>query len=111
MSARFTTALLSAVLWAGSASGQVAGTAAAAAPQAAQPVRYLAANCANCHGTSGRSTGAMPSLAGHDAATLLERLRQFRDGKRPATVMHQIARGYTDEQLAAIAAHFGAQKQ
>jgi cytochrome subunit of sulfide dehydrogenase len=36
-------------------------------------------------------------------------LTEFRDGKRPATIMHQIARGYTDAQLKAIAGHFAAQ--
>jgi sulfide dehydrogenase cytochrome subunit len=36
-------------------------------------------------------------------------LREFRDGKRSATVMHQLAKGYTDEQIDAIAAYFAAQ--
>jgi cytochrome c553 len=73
--------------------------------------RYLAANCANCHGTGGVSQGAMPSLAGQEAGYLAEQMRQFRDGKRPATIMHQLAKGYTDEQIVAIAAHFAAQKK
>lgn len=72
---------------------------------------YLAGNCANCHGTLGTSQGAMPSLAGRDAAYISEQMRQFRDGKRAATIMHQIAKGYSDEQIAAIAAYFAAQKK
>lgn len=72
---------------------------------------YLAGNCANCHGTLGTSQGAMPSLAGLNAAYISDQMRQFRDGKRAATLMHQIAKGYSDEQIAAIAAYFAAQKK
>nr|MBA3590336.1 cytochrome C [Methylibium sp.] len=39
-----------------------------------------------------------------------EQMRAFRDGKRPATVMHQIAKGYSDAQITALAAYFAAQK-
>lgn len=86
-------------------------TLAAAAQTPPPSARYLAANCANCHGTVGASQGAMPSLAGRDASYLIEQMRQFRDGKRPATIMHQLAKGYTDEQIAVIAAYFAAQKK
>jgi len=34
----------------------------------------------------------------------------FKTGKRPATIMHQLAKGYTDEQIDALAAYFSAQK-
>jgi sulfide dehydrogenase cytochrome subunit len=37
-------------------------------------------------------------------------LKDFEDGKRPATIMHQIAKGFTDEQLEVLAAYFAAQK-
>jgi sulfide dehydrogenase cytochrome subunit len=67
---------------------------------------YIAANCANCHGTSGRSAGAMPSLAGQSKVYLVEQMRAFRDGKRTATIMHQIAKGYTEAQIDAVADHF-----
>lgn len=84
----------------------------AAAQTAAPPAnRTVAATCANCHGTTGVSQGAMPGLAGQDAAYLAEQMRQFRDGKRPATIMHQLAKGYSDEQIVAIAAYFAAQKK
>ena len=73
--------------------------------------RSLAATCANCHGTDGAaaSSASMPRLAGQSASYLTEQLKAFRDGKRPATVMHQLAKGYTDEQITAIAAYFAAQ--
>ena len=72
--------------------------------------RNLAAACANCHGTNGVSQAGMPSLAGRERAYLAQQMQDFRTGKRPATVMHQIARGYTEEQVEAIAAYLSAQK-
>jgi cytochrome c553 len=71
--------------------------------------RYLAANCANCHGTNGIAQGTMPSLAGQQKAYIVERLTAFRDGKRSATIMHQLAKGYTDQQIELIADHFSRQ--
>jgi sulfide dehydrogenase cytochrome subunit len=86
----------------------------ARAQDAAAPALYghaLAATCAACHGTDGRSPAgsAMPALAGRPAAWLMEQLLAFKSGARPATVMHQIARGYSDAQIAQIAAFFAAQ--
>ena len=77
--------------------------------QATDPPRaavYLAANCANCHGTQGQPIGAMPPLAGLKRDYIAEQLRLFRDGKRPATIMHQLSKGYTDAQIDALADHF-----
>lgn len=73
--------------------------------------KYLAANCANCHGTDGNAKGAMPSIAGQSKAYIAEQMRNFRDGKRPATIMHQLAKGYTDAQIDAIAGYFAEQKR
>ena len=70
---------------------------------------YLASNCANCHGTSGRSVGAMPSLSGQNKEYIALQMRAFRDGQRPATIMHQLSKGYSDAQIDAIAAHFASQ--
>jgi cytochrome subunit of sulfide dehydrogenase len=66
----------------------------------------IAANCANCHGTLGRSSGVTPSLAGRPKAQFIETMQQFRDGKREATVMHQHAKGYTVPETEALAEHF-----
>jgi sulfide dehydrogenase cytochrome subunit len=71
--------------------------------------RYLAANCANCHGTDGHSVGAVVSLAGYPAERLVEQMNAFRDGSRPATIMHQLAKGYSDAQIAVLATYFAAQ--
>jgi len=85
----------------------LAGTAGIAHAQNPQTARGLAATCFTCHGTDGRSVGGVPpALAGQNREYLLQQMREFRDGKRPATVMHQLAKGYTDAQLALIAGYF-----
>jgi cytochrome c553 len=86
------------------AAGLGLGTASASAQEA----RYLASNCANCHGTDGRqATGAaMPGLAGVSRAQFIEQMNAFRAGTRQATIMHQIAKGYSDDQIATLADYF-----
>lgn len=71
--------------------------------------RNLAANCANCHGTGGKSVAEVPSLAGAPANVTIQKMKDYRDGKLPATIMHQLAKGYTDEQIALIADYFAKQ--
>jgi cytochrome subunit of sulfide dehydrogenase len=86
-----------------------------AANAAAQDLdaRNLAAGCAICHGTLGKPAPNAPliPLAGLPADHIATQMRAFRDGKRPATVMHQIAKGYTDAQIDSMAAWFAAQKR
>ncbi len=72
--------------------------------------RNLAATCANCHGTGGASVGGNESLAGKRKEDLLKALQDFKSGAKPATIMHQLAKGFSDSQLEAIAAWFAAQK-
>ena len=72
--------------------------------------RDIAANCANCHRTDGRSSGAIPAIAGQDKAYLVQQLKDFRDGKRPSTIMQQLAKGYSDAQIDAAAAYLASQK-
>jgi cytochrome subunit of sulfide dehydrogenase len=71
--------------------------------------RNLSATCANCHGTNGNARGEMKPLAGMPAAKLLAAVSDYKNGNQPATIMHQIAKGYTDEQMKLIAAFFEAQ--
>src|SRR3989442_10791292 len=83
----------------------------AAAPLAATAqecaARSLAATCANCHGTDGRSvTKEVAPLAGLPREHIAEQMKAFRDGLRPATVMHQIAKGYSDQQIELVADYF-----
>jgi sulfide dehydrogenase cytochrome subunit len=83
----------------------LAAVAAAAAAQAGEDLEgfELASHCMACHGPAGRSPGAIPALNGRDRAFIVERLRAFRDGTRPSTVMGRLAKGYTDEEIARIA--------
>lgn len=91
----------------------LAGAALMALPALAQDAnlaRNLAATCANCHGTNGNARGDMKPLAGMPADKMLAMLADFRNGNQPATIMHQITKGYTEEQTKLIAAYFAAQK-
>jgi len=72
--------------------------------------RNLAATCANCHGTNGNAIGDMKSLAGIPADKLVAMLEDYKNGNLPATVMHQISKGYTPEQIRLIAGYFAAQQ-
>lgn len=85
------------------------GVAHADAGADARTARYLAANCANCHGTEGTAQGATPSLAGRPKAYIVDQMKGFREGKRSATIMHQLAKGYTDQQVELIADYFSRQ--
>jgi cytochrome c553 len=70
--------------------------------------RNLAATCASCHGTQGAARAGMAVLAGVSAEQLLARLADYRSGTQPATVMGQIAKGYSEAQLRQVAAYFAA---
>ena len=73
--------------------------------------RSLAASCANCHGTNGAAAPGMVALAGYDKAGLVKAMADFKSGARPATIMHQLSKGYSDAQVQAIAGYFAAQKK
>lgn len=80
-------------------------------PAADLKMRSLAATCAACHGTDGRSTAddAVPGLAGRPAEELVQLLQAFKAGDRPGTVMPQLAKGYDDAQIDLLARYFAAQ--
>jgi sulfide dehydrogenase cytochrome subunit len=80
------------------------------AAQDSMLARNLAATCANCHGTNGASKGEVASLAGLPAERIVASMAAFKSGA-PATIMHQIAKGYTDDQIKLMAAYFAAQKK
>lgn len=63
----------------------------------------LASTCFSCHGTDGKSAGSIPSINGVPADSLRRTLQEFRDGRRPATVMDRHAKAYSDEEIASIA--------
>ena len=78
----------------------------------ANGVRALAANCAACHGTNGRAApgSSVAGLAGKPSQEIVQAVTQFKEGTRPATLMHQIAKGYSDAEIAAVADYFAKQR-
>lgn len=68
----------------------------------------LAQGCTSCHGLEGRSAGAVPTIAGQSKDALIAALKAFRDEATDATIMNRIARGYTDDEIAALATYFSA---
>lgn len=91
----------------------VTGNVSWAQTSAALHMRGLAATCANCHGTDGRTVNgsAIPSLVGMPKNYMVIQMKAFKDGTRPATVMHQLSKGFTDEQIDSIAGYFAAIKR
>lgn len=85
----FLIALLAVALWGSSAAG------AGSAPPGA-------AACSGCHSPAA-GTGSMPSLSGKTAADIAQDMRAFKSGAREATVMDRIAKGFSDEEIQAIA--------
>ncbi len=75
--------------------------------------RATAAMCANCHGTEGRTVegSAIPSLVGMPKEYQVLQMQAFKNGTRPATVMHQITKGLTDAQIDTIASYYAATKR
>ncbi len=67
--------------------------------------RGLAATCANCHGTDGKGVvdGGMPLINTLTSEQMLAQLKAFKSGAREGTIMPQLAKGYSDEQLEIIA--------
>jgi len=74
-------------------------------------VRSMAASCSGCHGTHGVAMPGMDSLAGQKKEDLLKKMQDFKSGKKPATLMHQLSAGYSDTQIEQLAAYFAALKK
>jgi cytochrome c553 len=88
----------------------VARAAESADDAALRHARGLAATCAQCHGSDGATPpgSAMRTLIGMPASYLTQQMLAFRSGERPGTVMPQLAKGYSDAQIAQIAGYFAA---
>jgi sulfide dehydrogenase cytochrome subunit len=73
-------------------------------------VRGMAATCTNCHSVQSGNSSGMPVIAGRTKSDLLQQLKGFKSGALPATVMHHLARGFSDEQLDLLAGYFAGLK-
>ena len=84
-----------------------------ASAQSVMDASILAGSCFNCHGTDGRSNGAIPSIAGRPQLALKNQMLAFKSDQPPAgtTVMTRIAKGYTDQEIDALALYFSQIKQ
>jgi cytochrome c553 len=69
-----------------------------------------AAACSGCHPISRWAGTPFTRLVGRPAAEVVTAMQEFRAGKRPATVMDRIAKGFSDDEVKAIAAWYAAQK-
>jgi cytochrome subunit of sulfide dehydrogenase len=81
------------------------------AAKAADPIAVMADACSGCHGTDGHSVGAMPAFSNKKLDELKSMLKEYKAGRREPTVMDRIAKGYSDEQLDAIAVYFASRKK
>jgi cytochrome c553 len=78
--------------------------------QAADEPPPGAAGCSGCHSPAGKAATAIPPLTGRDANELMTQMEAFRSGARPATVMTRLMKGFSPEEMRAIATWYAAQK-
>jgi cytochrome c553 len=83
------------------------GLALPASAQDANLGRNLAASCVTCHGKNATGTG---TLDGMPKDRLMQTMKDFKSGARPATLMHQLSKGYTEQQVELLAEYFSKQK-
>src|SRR5438105_12550413 len=69
-----------------------------------------AASCSGCHAANPRVETPVPPLAGRPAADMTSQMIAFKSGQRPGTVMDRIAKGFSEEEIRAIAAWYEQQK-
>ena len=69
-----------------------------------------AVSCSGCHPSSARVASPVVRLNGVDRAAIVRAMQEFRSGQRTGTVMDRIAKGFTDDEIRAIAAWYAAQK-
>lgn len=82
------------------------GALCAGAPQTVSAQAPLAVEgCVGCHGPNSGGSGSIAGIAGRDAREISTALLAFRAGERSGTIMGRIAKGYTDDEIAAIAAY------
>lgn len=101
-------AILTAALAASMLAGFAANAQQAAPIPATIPGNVLAATCSGCHGPKGHSVAEIPPIFGRTEQQLLSALLDFKNDRRPATMMNRHAKGFSDDELAAIAREISA---
>ena len=69
-----------------------------------------ASSCSGCHAVNARTKTAVPRIQGRSATDIVAAMADFRSGKRAATVMDRIAKGFTEDETKMIAAWLAEQK-
>ena len=69
-----------------------------------------ALSCSGCHPAARSVDTAVPRLVGRNPADIVAAMQAFKSGQKPASVMDRIAKGFSDDDVKAIAAWYGAQK-
>ena len=74
-------------------------------------IEVLARTCNNCHGVGGVSVGAsMPSIGGLPKEYLRSIMKEWKYDERSAITMNRILKGFSDDEIDALAAHFAKQR-
>ncbi|MBI4755560.1 MAG: cytochrome c4 [Betaproteobacteria bacterium] len=92
--------------------GLLAGvTSSVLAADAKRVDELVAGRCALCHGMEGESASAVfPRLAAQHPDYMVKQLKDFRDGRRKSDTMSDQAADLKDDEIAGLAAYFGAKK-
>jgi sulfide dehydrogenase cytochrome subunit len=69
-----------------------------------------ALSCSGCHPAARTVNSAVPRLIGRNPADITAAMQAFKSGQLPSTVMDRIAKGFSEDEIKAIAAWYGAQK-
>ncbi len=70
-----------------------------------------AASCSGCHAASAKIDTPVPRIVGRNPDEIIAAMLAFRSGERPSTVMGRIAKGFSDDEIRAIAIWLAAQQE
>ena len=78
---------------------------------AAPTAEMLSSNCNGCHGPNGVTNGpSTPSIAGMTEEYLVLSMMDYKKATRGSTIMSRIAKGYSDDEIKAMAKYFSGKK-
>jgi cytochrome c553 len=80
----------------------------AVAASAAEPPPG-ASSCSGCHASSAAVNTPVPRIRGRKPDEIVAAIAAFRSGERPSTVMGRIAKGFSEDEVRAIAVWLAAQ--
>jgi sulfide dehydrogenase cytochrome subunit len=70
----------------------------------------LANTCNGCHGPFGNSFGpGIPTIAGNASVYIVDKMKAYKSGEMPSTIMGNIAKGYSDEEFKKMGEYYAKQ--